>query len=676
MEDDITVEDLPAVLHAALSRDKTAAADLDMIRRMACAYVDEPRVWLQCKEVLKGFRGILKEIEKRVILKAREISDIPSIGGPPPTERTVIEIWDGAPCTDDVYAPTGYKIHAGRPAIERIEKKTVGDMPYEKKIAVSLDPLLVTRRIGHIQAKSLMLELQFRTDKGWRKVVEDREILLNSRKIVDVARFGLPVGSDNALEVVSWIRHYETQNRDRIPMAYASSAMGWQGEEDNPTHHGFLCGLRQVGGNGRAIELEGGDGDMDDARKIREHGSFEAWQTAVARIAHFPAIRLGICASLAAPLIAILDAPNSIVEWAGRTSRGKSTVLQIAQSCWRSTADRLRTWNSTVMGVEAAAQHACDLPLIVDDTKTAMRGGRSQDLERVVYQLISGRARGRATRDGTQKARPSWRTIVLSSGEAPLGELCDAEGAAARILTFWSTPLGSMSKDTRALALSVVHDLSIHYGHAGPRIVKWLCDNRQEWDMLRRFYETTMKRVGDGQTDLRPAASRLASVVALLECSAYVSARAGVTPWQKSLLDDTECIANIDMAMSLADETADRAYQAWCHVMSVADSLPNAWISWDRDPDPERDPPGGWLGVRRADEFGWYPNQLKKVLKQGEFEIQSVLRAWRDLEILVSANEGFISRCRPYGGREKARLIRVARRYPDMPNDDDDFLDD
>lgn len=653
--------DLPKILYDAMLRDPTANMGDDMLERMAMAYISEPQAWSRCREVLKQFKGKLKETEKRVVMLAREFQQIRSIGGPPSVEKTVREIWD-APVDGELYAPTGYKISDSRPAIERVKQRMVGDAPYEERIAVSLDPLLVTRRIGHVQSKSLLLEVKFRTSEGWRRILVDRDIVLNSRKIVDTAKLGLPVASDNALEIVSWIRHYETTNRDKIPTGFVSSSMGWQGEDHDPTAHGFMCGVKQLGGNGRAIELDGSDGDMAEARKIRPNGTFDGWLRSIRQLVHFPAIRLGIVASLAAPLLAVLHAPNAIIEWAGRTSRGKSTVLLAAQSCWRSTSDRMATWNTTIMGVEAAAQFLCDMPLIVDDTAAAVKGGRSQDIAKVIYQLMSGRARGRATRDGTQKARASWRTVVISSGEAPLGELAQAEGASARVLTFWSNPLGKTSKETGQLADRVIDELSVNYGHAGPRVVRWLCENRSEWDHLRRIYSVTTDQVRD--KICTPAASRLASVVGLLQTAAYVARMSETAPWQKPLLDDPEILEALERAMDLATSSSDRAFQAWEHVTSIAESLPKSWIAWGHNPDPDRDPPGGWLGVRSAEEWCWFPAQIRKALTQGGYQPDTVMRAWKDAGALRSQGTGYASVCRPYLGRETIRLVRIVDAYP------------
>ncbi len=657
-------------------RDRTAALENDMLDRLAHAFNDDPRTWAQCKEVLRNHKFI-RDVEHRVKALAREFAQIPSIGGPPQTERSVSEIWDGAPVGKDVYPPQGYEISMANPAIERLQPCTVGDAHYEKRIPVCRTPMLITRRIGHVQMKSLMLEIAYRTDHGWRKLLEDRAVLFNARKIVDTSRFGVPVASDNAMELVTWLRHYEGANSKHIPEGHVSSAMGWQGSDDRPTQHGFLCGTRQLGGNGRAIELEGSDGDMAEAKQFRVHGSFDTWKAVLEGIVHFPAVRLAICAALAPPLIAILGAPNGIVEWSGRTSQGKTTVLKIAQSCWRSGTYDMSTWDATTISVEAAAKFQSDLPLIIDDTKTAgdaSRGG----ITKVIYQLIAGRARGRANRDGAQRLRGRWRTLAMITGEEPVGEIAKAEGAAARVLSFWSAPFGEISETTGRLIDYSVDQLGLHYGHAGPKVVRWLWDNQDAWDDLRTMYIESTNRVR--RQLATPAAARLSEVIALLDCSAYVGMRAGCMPWmEKPLWEYPEVNEAIRRALTLASSSSDRAYDAWEYAISEALSKPKSWIPWgESPPDKERDPSGGWLGyyaidsADRVGEHAWFPQQLRKVLTAGGFDPGSAMRAWKDLGVLINPERSrFTSQVRPELSRQKMRLIRVKDQYPGHEIEDD-----
>lgn len=668
-------DDLPRALLEIIHGDPKEVFKRSMLQRLASASLDDDGgVWFECSRILKE-KKMFRDVDKRVQALVREMREIPSIGnGAPRSEKSISEIWPGAPVDESVYAPEGYSLYDSVPAIERIEKRMMGETQSEKRTPVCLAPVLITKRIRHMQTKGIMFEISFRNPAaGWMKCIAERNVFLDSRKIVETAHMGMPVASDNSLELVSWIRHYENANHDRIPIGHASSTMGWQGSDDNPTKHGFMCGTKQIGANGLAIELEGSDGDMMDAKEIRAHGRMSIWMETVRRLAHFPAMRIGILAALASPLLAILEAPIPIYEWAGRTSTGKSTVLKVAQSVWRSGQSQMATWNTTAIGIEAAAQFNCDLPLVVDDTSAAVDGGRSQNIGKVIYQLVSGRARGRGTIKGKQAIRSRWRTVVLATGETPLGELAKQEGASARVLTFWSAPLGDTTTEKASLITDCMHALGENYGHAGPAVVKWLMENKDRWDDLRKLYQEATKQ--SRSMICTPAASRLADIVALLEVSAYVGKAAGVLPWEsRSIFHEPDVVEALRKAMTLASSSSDRAYDAWEYAIGDAQSRPRSWIGWGTKPTSEdRDPPGGWLGYYNADEYAFFPQQLRKLLVAGGFTPEAAFRAWKDLGVLIEPEKDrFTSQCRPKGNREKIRLIRVKNEYPGHEMDDGD----
>lgn len=274
---------------------------------------------------------------------------------------------------------------------------------------------------------------------------------------------------------------------------------------------------------------------------------------------------------------------------------------------------------------------------------------------------------------GGSKIRSRWRTVVLATGETPLGELAKAEGASARVLTFWSAPLGDPSPETGELIAECIHTLSENYGHAGPRVVQWLCDNRERWDDLRTLFAETARKVRE---EIRsPAAARLAEVIALLQCAAFVAKESGCTPWMtRPLMWDPDLVAALRSAMMMATENSDRAYGAWEYAIGEASSKPNSWVPWGSNPDSERDPPGGWLGFKTVDDYAWFPQQLRKALLQGSFVPESAFRAWKDLDVLVHPERSrFTSQCRPSLDRAtKLRLIRVKNSYPGYEIDDAD----
>lgn len=632
----------------------------DWLDRLATIHADDYPGWAKIASVLRHQR-ILRLVEARVKERSHELKQVKRIGGAAkPSQAFVVEIWPGAPVPSMAVVPDGWRFSEYSPVIHRVEPRMTENGGFADKLyKVSYDPILITKRIQHRDRGSVMLELSWRIGERWHSDTFEREVVFSARDIVKaLARRGAPVRTDNAAEMIMYLGAYEHENRAEIPIGYATSRMGWQGDDDDPTKHGFMCGTRQFGGNGKAIELSMGDGDRAEATAIRSHGSFAEWKRAISPIERWPLIQFAIYAALAPPLLAILDAPNCAIEWAGRTSRGKTTALKIAQSCWRKGTAEVPTWNATINGIEAVAATLSDLPLIIDDTTTApdIRGGTT--IGKTIYHITSGHSKTRGERDGGKRQDRTWRTVLMTTGEVPSSDLTRAEGAAARVLTFWGDPLGKTTPQTGSVAARLIDDLGDHYGWAGPMLVEWLCNNRDKWDALRSEYKEAKAAVM--RTYDKPAAARLAPAIALLEITARLADHVLGLPWT---LGRAEAVDALGKAIEMASNAADRARQAWDYVLSYAESRPSQWISWGSMPDLEDEPYGGWLGWWSSDVLAWHPTQLKRALDDGAFAVEATLRAWRDAGILDvgtgQRTSGMVRCGHPEAGAERLTAHRT-----------------
>lgn len=679
-------EDLAKELYRLLRMDDSVLhKNHALVERLVVACVDELSggdglVWHECKKVLRGEKQI-KTWEPKIIKRARAAMGIPSIGTPSSSTTTIRTHWTDAPVSSDAIVPPGWGV--GDPNFEiykSIWKKVDGER-IEQRLLVSLSPILITKRI-QAEDHTMMLEISWRTGKHWHSASYPRDVISDTRSLVKTSVRGVPVSSANAAALVEYLQAYEHHNLTTIARGYMTHCMGWKGSAEDPTHDGFMCGTKQIGGNGRAIEvMSTADGDDEDISSVTTGGSFEEWTEAMKIVADWPVIKLMVFASLAAPLLVPLRAPNMIVESVGPTTGGKTTGMRIAQSCWRPGSFPIQTWNNTVNGFEAKAHVNTDMPLFIDDTKTAIDQGKGSSVAKVIYQHVSGRGRGRAARDGGQRATQIWRSIMISTGEVQSSDLAKAEGAATRVLSMWSNPTGKTSPDT-AKKIDKIEKMTSHsFGHAGRMMVKWLCDNRSKWPQLIKHYEQVATSVREEFGSA--AASRLAKVIAILEVSAYVAVAAKIVPWSfKPLLEDERIRKVLAESIAHATSASTLAKSAWEDACSYAKSRRNQWLEWgepeqeDRPdpkatPDHERpgeeenddtartryvtrvyEPPQGWLGWSRSDpdrpeitQYAWEPPQLRRALKDlgyGEYT-RAILQLWRSKGVLTATGSRFTS---------------------------------
>jgi hypothetical protein len=414
--------------------------------------------------------------------------------------------------------------------------------------------------------------------------------------------------------------------------------LGYQGQDGIA---GYLCGRDLITINTRAnmdneepsdatITFRGADvGDEQLVDGFRRHGTFDGWQIAMALLAPFGRLRLAIYAALCPPLLAVLQSLNFIFSFAGATSQGKTTALRAAASCWGSPDERSRgaavgTWDATRTWIERAATVLNDLPLLMDDTKRAQR---SRDVASVIYDVAAGRSRGRGSVEGLRETG-TFRTVMLSTGEAPITSFTQDGGTRSRSLELWGPPFGDTSPETAQLVNLINDGVLEHYGHAGPQFVGWLLRRRDRWPgwrehhrRLRRRYE---RRAGDNSV-----AARMADHFAALRVTAILAHRAGILPWPYK-----DVVSELWPVLTADSPEADRAAAALRLALSWAVSHEDEFESRRHDSNP---PHCGWAGRWDRDVhntrwafLGFLPHVLDKVLEDGGFEPEPIKRLWFD----------------------------------------------
>jgi uncharacterized protein (DUF927 family) len=192
----------------------------------------------------------------------------------------------------------------------------------------------------------------------------------------------------------------------------------------------------RVGWHGQAfalpemvIALEGRDGlVLQSVVEIRHtiEGSLEGWQREVAT----PTIgntRLvfGISTAFAAPLVHLIGEESGGFHLVGITSIGKTSVIDIAASV---AGTGHQSWRLTDNAAEGLAVGSCDLLLALDEIGVA----RPDVVNALAYMFAAGMGKARMNRAGSLRSRPTWRTLVLSTGEIGLATKMNEAGLRAR----------------------------------------------------------------------------------------------------------------------------------------------------------------------------------------------------------------------------------------------------
>jgi hypothetical protein len=598
-----------------------------------------------------------------------------------PTPPRVHDAVPTAPVQPETVIPSGWSVDLNGVYEEKLRLNPDTGQTEFTRIRIAPVPLVISGRLRDVADGTESVRLEWPRDGRWIHTTVRRALVASARSLVELADRGLPVTTNTASAVSQYLADFEAANLTTIPRAQVSATLGWQPLEQGqsgflwghtllrshaaPVTLGDLDGVAPAQWDKQVIAFHGADsGDEQAAAAFHTEGTWAAWKAAITTVADYPRAIFSIYAALSAPFLALLGAPNFIVDWSFTTSTGKTSALRVAASCWGNPDERepssvLGTWDVTRTWIERMSGLLNGLPLILDDTK---RARSSKLVGQTLYDVASGRGRGRGTPRGMQRAG-SWATVLLSTGESPAVQFTQDGGTRARTVTLWGAPFGHSTKETGQVVTQVDNALRQHYGHAGPRLVQWLLDHTEDWEAWRVLFRNVQnlyqQKAGDNAV-----AARFAAYFAALDVVAQIAHQALGLPWDPAPILDAAWKAAIEESAE-----ADRAAQALATVITWAEL--NATSFWGRhydNFDVAHIPPGGWAGKWEQSEhwdlLGISPQRIQEILLKAGWDapdVDGLLRTWRDRDWIEpdSDRKRYTKRMRV--ASESPRLVAIKR---------------
>lgn len=103
----------------------------------------------------------------------------------------------------------------------------------KKKIPVMVSPvpIIISKVLRNMQISTEKLELSYYKKGRWESLIVDKNIIYNSRNIVNLANKGLPITSTYGKRVVDWLYELEIVNSDNLKEEMAINRFGWINEK-------------------------------------------------------------------------------------------------------------------------------------------------------------------------------------------------------------------------------------------------------------------------------------------------------------------------------------------------------------------------------------------------------------------------------------------------------------
>lgn len=530
-----------------------------------------------------------------------------------------------------IQIPTGYKIMGGK--IFEV-KELKNDIKY---VPVCDCMVAVIGRHLNLTDGTHGLEVIWKIQEVSRTISDARSTFMDSKKIINLSDYGLPVHSSNARALACYLSRFESENEQHLTKQTISNQMGW-------VKDGFLLGETFIGEGD--IQFRSKDtGDSQIAKGFHSKGSKENMLEVLQKLQKFTAVKMTIYAALSAPLLQLWDENSYIFELAGGTSRGKTTALRIAASLFGCPDEQkpgfFKQWNMTKVFVERYAGTMNHLPLFIDDTKKA----DPRMIPPTVYQFCSGQGRGRGSLKSTQ-AGATWCTVLLSSGEQKLTSFSKDGGAVGRVLSLHGSPFESTDIETSKLVDEINKEISKNYGHLAELWIRYIRDKKvwkKKLDLVTDAYRKQAAGYGE-------VAMRLSRIMAILDVTGQM----------------------FDDCFNLKLHNRDELKREWIKLLTGATEIDRplealedvmGWVSahhrqFIKDEDGSHY--GHVLSGRiKRDEIMVIGEQLDSYLQSKEYEPTSIARAWKDKGWLNTEEDRVKKRIRIAGGRTYAYCFNL-----------------
>ena len=255
-----------------------------------------------------------------------------------------------------------------------------------------------------------------REDGHWEELITDASTLLDASKLIELTDCGVLTNSGKPVrELTTYFRDMIAINARVLPTLIEFDQPGWTRDLDEfrmPYHDKFYMPALQ---------------DI-----FQQRGSLDAWLDKAKEIIQSPVAAIQLAASLAAPLLRILDMRSFVIYLYGTSRFGKSACQSFALSAWGVPKRMMATFNATVNGLEGVAARSNDLPLMIDESTEADK--KKLNLQMIPYLLAGGQGKTRMNRDLTARPTKQWLTIGLTNGEDALFDDMSKLGAINRVL--------------------------------------------------------------------------------------------------------------------------------------------------------------------------------------------------------------------------------------------------
>ena len=298
-----------------------------------------------------------------------------------------------------------------------------------------------------------------------------------------------------------------------------------------------------------------------------------------------PRIQFSLALSFAGPLMS-LGAANSFVVslHSANSGAGKTTILRAGAAVWGHPGKTfaLKDTSNYIVAKSAAAR---DLPMFYDEMRTK-NDREAEEISDLIFQVIQGKSKGRANKDGDAKEVQDLRTMMICGTNNPVKELMASaiRDSNAGMMRFLELNL-PIRQDAPNLEFNkAISDLNDNYGHAGVEFIRKLVANVAMADAEIMAEEKRLIKITNSGNPERFWTQAMAKTVV----AAKLAKDFGITDF------------DVDQVRQVAIQLIDDHHQEYQYLIEDNGTVLNKYLTWARS---------GTLFIRAQNHVEHHPDR-------------------------------------------------------------------
>ncbi|MEK5197263.1 DUF927 domain-containing protein [Bacillus sp. FSL M7-0884] len=340
--------------------------------------------------------------------------------------------------------------------------------------------IYLSKSYRKIDTGEILWELTFYCNDGWQSDVISRKDVTEQKFNVLMAK-----GADVATWKTKVIISYLIEQEYELSIDKMHEQVGW-----------MLDGKNHYFSQNQLISLQNQPSKYVGEYNIFPKGTLDEWLLTIKKyVVGNPSLELALSMGFSAVLVGYINkflnihSDSLIFHICGNSTTGKTTAAMVAVSGFGDPKEGpkslIQSFNGTDNALTKVIANNNGMPIVCDETSLTTMG--TKKLVNVLYTWAKNLEKGRLNKDSVQRARASWATTIITTGEGSLiDQVNQNEGIRARVFEFQN--IQWTNDATQAKAIN--HSLSNNYGQASEIFVKKLLGYTKTFIQKSWEYET------------------------------------------------------------------------------------------------------------------------------------------------------------------------------------------